>query len=270
MPPWLFGKAIRTRRSGSASTPTSPSWSGCGPRRATNGRSAGRLGGPHAAGDAPRLPAALGAGLRASRRGARPAGVPRAASPRRSRRWRARARETAVTMSDLYRPAHAHPRDDPVHPALSGDRGAGTGAAPGCAPETILADLDAVLLCGVPPYLPNDYIGVVLEGDKIYLSFAEHFRRPVNLTFEETLSLNLALQAAPARPARPAKRRSNFSGRCWRCCRAARGRNGARPGGNWRSARCRARFRTASRCSSRPSRSGARCTWNTTRPAATR
>ena len=67
----------------------------------------------------------------------------------------------------------------------------------GCAPETILADLDAVLLCGVPPYLPNDYIGVVLEGDKVYLSFAEHFRRPVNLTFEETLSLNLALKRLP-------------------------------------------------------------------------
>jgi len=33
--------------------------------------------------------------------------------------------------------------------------------------ETILADLDAVLLCGAPPYLPNDYIGVVLEGDRI-------------------------------------------------------------------------------------------------------
>jgi len=67
----------------------------------------------------------------------------------------------------------------------------------GCAPETILADLNAVLLCGVPPYLPNDYIGVVLEGDKVYLSFAEHFRRPVNLTFEETLSLNLALKRLP-------------------------------------------------------------------------
>jgi proteasome accessory factor C len=64
-------------------------------------------------------------------------------------------------------------------------------------PETILADLDAVLLCGAPPYLPNDYIGVVLEGDRIYLSFAEHFKRPVNLTFEEALSLNLALRTLP-------------------------------------------------------------------------
>lgn len=67
----------------------------------------------------------------------------------------------------------------------------------GCPPERVLADLDAVLLCGVPPYLPNDYIGVVLDGGRIYVSFAEHFKRPVNLTFEEALSLNLALRHLP-------------------------------------------------------------------------
>jgi len=66
-----------------------------------------------------------------------------------------------------------------------------------CKPETILADLDAVILCGVPPYLPNDYVGVVVEGDRIHISFAEHFRRPVNLTFEEALSLSLALGRLP-------------------------------------------------------------------------
>ena len=67
----------------------------------------------------------------------------------------------------------------------------------GASPETILADLDAVLLCGVPPYMPNDYIGVVIEGERIHLSFAGHFKRPINLTFEEALSLNLALGRLP-------------------------------------------------------------------------
>ena len=67
----------------------------------------------------------------------------------------------------------------------------------GCDPETILADLNAVLLCGVPPYLPNDYISVVVDGDRIHLSFAEHFRRPVTLTFQEALSLILALRHLP-------------------------------------------------------------------------
>lgn len=66
-----------------------------------------------------------------------------------------------------------------------------------CTPETLLADLDAVLLCGVPPYLPNDYISVVVDGGRIDIDFAAHFRRPVNLTFHEALSLILALQHLP-------------------------------------------------------------------------
>ncbi len=67
----------------------------------------------------------------------------------------------------------------------------------GCEPEQILTDLDQVLLCGVPPYLPNDYVSAVVENDRIYISFADHFQRPVNLTFEEALSLSLALGRLP-------------------------------------------------------------------------
>jgi len=67
----------------------------------------------------------------------------------------------------------------------------------GCEPGTILADLNSVLLCGVPPYLPNDYISVVIDGDRIHIDFASHFSRPVNLTFQEALSLILALQHLP-------------------------------------------------------------------------
>ena len=70
----------------------------------------------------------------------------------------------------------------------------------GCGPDEIMADIDAVLLCGVPPYLPNDYIGIVLEGDRIHISFAAHFKRPVNLTIEEALSLGLALNRLPLTP----------------------------------------------------------------------
>ena len=67
----------------------------------------------------------------------------------------------------------------------------------GCKPQEITADLEAVLLCGVPPYLPNDYVSVYIEGERIHLAFADHFQRPVNLTFEEALSLNLALSRLP-------------------------------------------------------------------------
>lgn len=67
----------------------------------------------------------------------------------------------------------------------------------GCDPETVIADLNAVLLCGVPPYLPNNYVSVSLDGDRIYVAFAEHFKRPVNLTFNEALALSLALRHLP-------------------------------------------------------------------------
>ena len=67
----------------------------------------------------------------------------------------------------------------------------------GCKPETIASDLESVLMCGVPPYLPSDYISVVVEGDRVSVSFAEHFRRPVNFTFQEALSLVLALERLP-------------------------------------------------------------------------
>ena len=67
----------------------------------------------------------------------------------------------------------------------------------GCEPEEIIADLDQVILCGVPPYLPNDYVSVVQEGDRIHIAFAEHFQRPVNLTFEEALSLSMAFERLP-------------------------------------------------------------------------
>ena len=67
----------------------------------------------------------------------------------------------------------------------------------GCKPAEITADLETVLLCGVPPYLPDDYVSVYIEGERIDIAFADHFQRPVNLTFEEALSLNLALNRLP-------------------------------------------------------------------------
>ena len=94
----------------------------------------------------------------------------------------------------------------------------------GCTPERIVSDLDAVLLCGVPPYLPNDYVSVVVENDRIHIAFADHFRRPVNLTFEEALSLSLALARLPlSKPNREAARslRSKISAALPRSARRA-------------------------------------------------
>src|SRR5205814_2029123 len=66
------------------------------------------------------------------------------------------------------------------------------------APATeILSDLDKILLCGVPPYLPDDYIGVYVDDGKVEIRFAEHFRRPVRFTLPEALALKLAIESLP-------------------------------------------------------------------------
>ena len=49
--------------------------------------------------------------------------------------------------------------------------------------EQIADELGAVLLmCGVPPYFPHDYIGFYLDGDRVMIRFADQFRRPVSLS----------------------------------------------------------------------------------------
>ncbi|MHC4956582.1 MAG: helix-turn-helix transcriptional regulator [Planctomycetota bacterium] len=61
---------------------------------------------------------------------------------------------------------------------------------------------EALMLCGVPPYMPHDYIACYTEGDRITVRFAEHFKRPAKLTRTEAAALLLALRALP--PARGA------------------------------------------------------------------
>jgi len=63
----------------------------------------------------------------------------------------------------------------------------------GCSRKDVLADLDAILMCGVPPYLPTDYINVSIEQDRVYLVCADHFRRPVRLTLLEAFALRLGV-----------------------------------------------------------------------------
>ncbi len=67
----------------------------------------------------------------------------------------------------------------------------------GASASEILADLDRVLLCGVPPYLPDDYIGVYVDDDRVEIRFADHFRRPIRFTLEEALALLMAIESLP-------------------------------------------------------------------------
>lgn len=68
--------------------------------------------------------------------------------------------------------------------------------------EEIWEDITEVLtLCGVPPYLPHNYLVFSLHGDRVRISFAEHLSRPVHLTLQEALAIDLALRSvAGGRP----------------------------------------------------------------------
>jgi len=63
----------------------------------------------------------------------------------------------------------------------------------GVSRRELQGDLNAIMLCGVPPYLPNDYISVFIDDDKVTIDYAQHFSRPARLTLPEALALRLAI-----------------------------------------------------------------------------
>ena len=70
----------------------------------------------------------------------------------------------------------------------------------GIKPKAIVDQIiPTLMLCGAPPYMPHDYVSIWLEGDHVFVEFADHFRRPVTMLPIEITALHLALTAA-ARP----------------------------------------------------------------------
>jgi proteasome accessory factor C len=64
----------------------------------------------------------------------------------------------------------------------------------------LLADLDLLFLCGVHPFTPDTLIEVDVTGGRVWIRFADWFRRPLRLTAPEGLALvsaGAALQATP-------------------------------------------------------------------------
>lgn len=55
-----------------------------------------------------------------------------------------------------------------------------------------------VMMCGVPPYQPNNYVSLWIQGGRVYIRFAEQFERPVRLVLHEALALLLALKPLEA------------------------------------------------------------------------
>ncbi len=62
--------------------------------------------------------------------------------------------------------------------------------------DDIWEDITEVLtMCGVPPYLPHNYFVFSIRGDRVWIRFAEHLSRPVHLTLQEALAIDLALRS---------------------------------------------------------------------------
>jgi proteasome accessory factor C len=74
----------------------------------------------------------------------------------------------------------------------------------GVTDREIRADIAEVLsLCGVPPYLPHNYLVFSMDGDRVRIRFADHLKRPVHLTLQEALAIDLALRGVAGGPTPP-------------------------------------------------------------------
>ncbi|MDQ1466138.1 MAG: proteasome accessory factor [Actinomycetota bacterium] len=70
----------------------------------------------------------------------------------------------------------------------------------GISVEQLQSDLDLVLMIGVPPYSPAEYIDVDADGDTVTIRLADYFRRPLRLDPSEGLALLAAGRALLAVP----------------------------------------------------------------------
>ena len=77
-------------------------------------------------------------------------------------------------------------------PWLAAHRGAlktDVAARFGITPKQLERDLSLIMMVGVPPYSPGDYISIEYEGDTIDVWLAPYFNRPLRLTAAEGLAI---------------------------------------------------------------------------------
>jgi proteasome accessory factor C len=65
----------------------------------------------------------------------------------------------------------------------------------GCSEKELLADLDFLLGVGSPPFAPDDFLDLYVEGDKVYVALHQSFSRPPRFTESEAAALAAAAQA---------------------------------------------------------------------------
>lgn len=55
--------------------------------------------------------------------------------------------------------------------------------------EELLADLDLLFVCGLPPFGPGDLIEAFVDGETVHIDMADYLARPLRLTRWEALTL---------------------------------------------------------------------------------
>jgi len=65
----------------------------------------------------------------------------------------------------------------------------------GCTDKEILEDLDFLLGVGSPPFAPDDFLDLYVEGDRVYVALHQSFSRPPRFTESEAAALAAAAQA---------------------------------------------------------------------------
>jgi proteasome accessory factor C len=68
-----------------------------------------------------------------------------------------------------------------------------------CSEKDLIKSLNRLLMVGVPPYQPHDFISfeTVKNGNsRIHISFGEHFSKPLNLRLPEAMALRFAIDLA--------------------------------------------------------------------------
>ncbi len=118
-------------------------------------------------------------------------------------------------------------------------------------------DLDVIEYVGVPPYTPDTLIEVTLEGDRVWMRFADVFARPLRLTPEQGLALVAAGAASQGLPGSDRRDPWPGAGEAGGCA-GRRSRRGRR-----RSTWGRPGRACSTRCA-RPSPSGGACASTTT------
>ncbi|MFT3914241.1 MAG: WYL domain-containing protein [Anaeromyxobacteraceae bacterium] len=64
-----------------------------------------------------------------------------------------------------------------------------------CSEKELLEDLDFLLGVGSPPFAPDDFLDLYVEGDKVYVALHQSFSRPPRFTESEAAALAAAARA---------------------------------------------------------------------------